>query len=219
MQQVESSPIENSEITQLLQHWSEGDQEAGDRVISLVYCDLHRIAESFARRERPDHTLQATALVHEAYLQLIGTRSIEWQSRAHFLSVAARVMRHILVSYSRKVQAVKRGGDRYKITLSERELTPASSRFGLELAPIRPQHLVALDDAIKSLARIDPDAAQLVELRFFAGLSLEGTAECLGVSCKTVTRRWRQARAWLLAELSNGGGARDHRASTQPRVH
>lgn len=210
MQQVESSTNEQLVITELLQHWSEGDHEAGERVISLVYCDLHRIAESFARRERPGHTLQATALVHEAYLQLIGAKSIEWQSRAHFLSVAARVMRHILVSYSRRVQAVKRGGDRRRMTFSEQDLTPASSRFGLEIAPIRPRHLVALDDALKSLARIDPDAAQLVELRFFAGLSLEGTAECLGVSSKTVTRRWRRARAWLQAELSDGGDARAH---------
>ena len=205
MHPVEPS-LDHTDITGLLHDWSAGNGDAAARVMPLVYNDLRRIAAGFARRERPDHTLQPTALVHEAYLQLFGDKPIEWKDRAHFLSTAARVMRHILVDYSRQRRAAKRGGAELKVSLSEDiEVSAdvaARAVFPAGVSTALPD-LVALDDALKSLAAIDSEEARLVELRFFGGLSLENTAECLGVSRKTVVRRWRRARAWLYAEMKD----------------
>ncbi len=155
---------ETTEITQLLHSWTAGDPAAAERVMPLVYGDLRRIAATYSRHERPDHTLQPTALVHEAYLQLFGEKPVHWQNRAHFLSVAARVMRHILVDYSRQRSALKRGGSDQKLSLSGDDVLPPG------LSCCRPPDLVALDDALKSLARVDPEGTRLVELRFFGGL-------------------------------------------------
>lgn len=186
----------NADITQLLHSWRAGNPDAVARVVPLVYSDLRRIAAGFARHERLDHTLQPTALVHEAYLELFGDKPMQWTSRAHFLSTAARVMRHILVDHSRQRGALKRGGDEQKVSLPGDDLLSIA-----DMSSSRAPDLVALDDALKSLASHDPEDARLVELRFFGGLSLEDTADCLGVSRKTVVRRWRRAKAWLYAEL------------------
>lgn len=189
----------HADITRLLHSWTAGNKDAAARVVPLIYSDLRRIAAGFARHERPDHTLQPTALVHEAYLELFGEKPVQWTSRAHFLSTAARVMRHILVDYSRQRSALKRGGAEEKMSL------PGDTLLSIaDLSSSRAPDLVALDDALKSLAWIDPEDARLVELRFFGGLSLEDTAECLGISRKTVVRRWRRAKAWLYAELKEG---------------
>ena len=184
--------MSDRDITGLLHGLHSGDTAAAAKIMPLVYDDLRRIASSYARRERDDHTLQATALVHEAYLKLFGGKTVAWQSRAHFLATAARVMRHILVDYSRRKGTRKRGGDDVRISLH------AEVEVHLERAP----DLVALDDALTGLAQLDPEGARLVELRFFAGLSLDDAAECLGVSRKTAVRRWRRVRAWLHAEIS-----------------
>jgi RNA polymerase sigma factor (TIGR02999 family) len=190
-EKISISPADGGpgDITRLLNSWQAGDAEASARVMPLVYGDLRRIAAGYARRERQDPTLQATAIVHEAYLRLFGAATVEWQSRAHFLGIAARIMRQILVDHSRARTAKKR-------TAKKRGL-PGD----IEISQERTPDLVAVDDALKSLAKIDPLESRLVELRFFAGLSIEETAECLGVSRKTVVRRWRRAKAWLYAEL------------------
>lgn len=157
----------------------------------LVYSELRRIAQHYLNNERSDHTLQSTALVHEAYVRLTGQDLPQWQNRAHFFAVAAQLMRQILVDYARSHRASKRGGDVYKLTLEEAEEQPQN----------RAVDVVALDDALKSLAQMDLQQSRVVELKFFGGLSVDDTAEVLGVSASTVKRDWISARAWLFREL------------------
>jgi RNA polymerase sigma-70 factor, ECF subfamily len=179
------------EITQLLKQLSHGNREAEARLIPLVYEELRHVAARYMRRERPDHTLQPTALVHEAYLKLIEQRKVSWESRAHFYCVAARLMRRILIDHAREVRALKRGGGQ-KVTLED----------CLVCSMERPGELLAIDEALSCLAERDPRQSRVVELRFFGGCSEEEIAKILEVSVRTVKRDWRVARAWLFAELS-----------------
>ncbi|HKQ76881.1 MAG TPA: sigma-70 family RNA polymerase sigma factor [Blastocatellia bacterium] len=179
------------EVTQLLVAWSQGDQAAFDQLMPLVYEELRRVARRYMGRERAGHTLQTTALVNEAYLRLIDASQIEWQNRAHFFAISAQLMRRILVDYARSHNYVKRGGEAHHVPLEE------SLVFSMEQAP----DLVALDDALTSLAAIDMRKSRVVELRFFGGLSVEETAEALKVSPRTVMSDWSLAKAWLLREL------------------
>lgn len=174
----------------MLVAWGKGDEAALDRLIPLVHHELHRIARGCMRGERAGHSLQATALVNEAYLRLVGAQHVDWQSRVHFLAVSARLMRRILVDFARSRQYQKRGGGAQKVTLDE------------ALIVAEPGHdLVALDDALEALAKVDDRKARVVEMRFFGGLSVEETASALKVSSDTVMRDWRLAKAWLLREL------------------
>lgn len=184
-----SSP---QEVTRLLQQWRTGDAAALEALTPLVYGELRRLAERQMRCERPDHTLQATALVHEAYLRLAGPASPDWQDRAHFFAVAARLMRRILVDHARARRFAKRGGGAVRVSLDE----------AAALWEERAGDLVALDEALERLGALDPLGQRIVELRFFGGLSVEESAEALGVSPAAVKRGWRSARAWLHAELS-----------------
>ena len=184
-------PGSSPDVTQLLANWSKGDQAALDQLMPLVYGELRRLASAYLRRERSNHTLQSTALVHEAYLRLAADHRPQMQSRAHFLAIAARVMRHILVDYARSRDTDKRGSDLIKVTLGAAEQTPAAADVDV----------VALDDALEALAAIDAQQGQVVELRFFGGLSIEETAEALGISPATVKRDWSTARVWLYREL------------------
>ena len=184
-------------VTELLLAWSGGDQGAFDKLYPLIYDELRRLAAHYLRRERPGHTLQPTALVHEAYLRLIDQTRTRWQNRAHFFGAAAQMMRRILVDHARQHGAAKRGGGERRVTLAE----------GAAFAPERGVDLLALEDALNKLERVNPQKSRLVELRFFGGLSTEEAAEVLGVSAATVTREWRAAKAWLHRELSKGGGA------------
>lgn len=181
-------------MTRLLQSWSHGDREAAERVLPAVYGELRRIAARQLGRERSDHTLQATAIVHEAYLRLEHGGGFQWPSRAHFFAFAAHLIRRILVDHARARNRGKRGGQAQRITLEEAASLGGDS-FG------RSPDLIALDDALSALAAVDARKATVVELRFFAGLSLAETADQLGVSPETVGREWRRARAWLYAEL------------------
>jgi RNA polymerase sigma factor (TIGR02999 family) len=178
-------------VTELLVSWSNGDQQALDRLTPLVYGELRRLAARYLRRERSDHTLQSTALVHEAYLRLIDQKHVRWQNRAHFFGVAAQMIRRILVDHARGKQAAKRGSGGWKLSLDEAIATPEQ----------RDLDLVALDDALGGLAKIDPQQSRVVELRFFAGLSIEETAEVLRISPATVKRDWTAAKAWLYREM------------------
>lgn len=180
-------------ITRLLERWSDGDREALDEVMPLVYDVLRRIAASYFRSERRDHTLEATAIVNEAFLELVEQSGIRWQSRAHFIGFFARVMRRVLVDHARDRGYAKRGGRLRKVTLAE----------AAALATQKTPDLVALDDALHGLAEIDPRKATLVELRFFGGLKIEEAAEVLGISRATAIREWQRARAWLYRELAN----------------
>lgn len=179
------------EVTRLLKAWSAGEEGAVENLFPLVYGELRRVARRFLEGERQGHTLQATALVHEAYLRLVDQRQVEWQERSHFYSIAARIMRRILVDHARRHRSVKRGRDHEKVPLEE----------AVEVAQERPDDLVALDDALASLAEIDPDKAAVVELRFFGGLTIEATADTLGCSRSTVIRQWQIGRAWLYDAL------------------
>lgn len=180
-------------VTKILQRWSEGDTGAAEEVLPLVYDELRRIAGRQLRRERGDHTLEATAVVHEAYLRLNGQKGLEWPSRAHFFAFAAHLIRRILVDYARSHNRAKRGGMLEKVTLAE----------ACQLELPRSPDLLALDEALSTLEAIDPRKAKVVELRFFAGLTLEETAEQLGISTETVSREWRRAKAWLYKELQS----------------
>ena len=179
------------EITQLLVAWNHGDQAALAALSSLINQELHRLAKRYMADERPNHLLQPTALVNEAWLRLIDWQNVEWQNRAHFFGLAGRIMRHILVEFARAEQREKRGGNPLQISLTE------AARLPLE----RGTDLVAMDDALQALEKFAPRQAQVVELRFFAGLSLEETAEALNVSVGTVRRDWSLAEAWLFREL------------------
>ena len=180
------------EITQLLQAWGEGEESALERLAPLVYQELHRLAHYYMARERSGHTLQTTALLNEAYLRLVDSPKLSWQCRAHFFAVSAQVMRRILVDWARSRQAQKRGGDAPVVELDE----------ALVVAEAPGADLVALDDALKTLAELDPRKSKVVELRFFGGLSVEETAEVLKVSPETVLRDWKFAKSWLRRELS-----------------
>lgn len=181
------------EVTQLLLAWGQGDRSALDRLIPLVYEELHRLAHRYISQEREGHTLQTTALVNEAYLRLIDSSQVKWQNRAHFLAVSSQLMRRILVDFARSRRSLKRGGETQRVSLEEELLPP--------LAP--DADLVALDEALTALAAIDPRQAQGVELRFFGGLSVEEAAEVLKVSPETIHRDWRVAKVWLLRELQS----------------
>lgn len=181
----------NGEVTQLLLDIRGGSKQAEERLIVLVYDQLRQLAASYLRAERPDHTLQPTALVHEAYLRLVKVKETDWRNRAHFFGVAATIMRHILVDHARNRCAKKREG--IKATLSLDENFIVSNQAASEL--------VALDDALGRLAKVDPRQSKIVELRFFGGLNEEETGTVLGISSRTVKRDWRMARAWLHSEL------------------
>jgi RNA polymerase sigma-70 factor, ECF subfamily len=180
------------EITALLLAWSGGDRQALDRLIPLVEAELHRLAARYIRRERPGHTLQTTALVNEAYLRLVDWQTVRWENRAHFFGVSAQLMRRILVDHARRENYLKRGGGALQVSLGEAEAKTAEER-GVDL--------LALDEALDKLARFDERKSRMVELRFFAGLSVEETAEVLKVSPRTVKREWAFAQAWLHNEL------------------
>lgn len=179
-------------VTQLLRDLSSGRREAIDELVPLVYGELRQIAEGRLRAERADHTLGATALVHEAYLKLVDLREIEWQDRAHFFATASRQMRRVLIDHARARASAKRGGDLFRVTLSE----------ALSTRPAEPEELIALDDALRGLEEADARSCRVVECRCFGGLSVEETAEALGTSTATVKRDWAFARAWLNRALS-----------------
>ena len=185
------------EVSQLLRAWGNGDAGAFDRLVSLVYDELRRMARRHMARQSPDHTLQTTALIHEAYLKLVDLKDVRWQDRAHFFAVAATAMRHILVDYARSRHAAKRGGRLEIVSLDE----------AATICEERAAEVVALDDALKGLAAFDSRKSQVVELRYFGGLSVGDTAEVLRVSPETVARDWRLARTWLLRELSRSAAS------------
>jgi RNA polymerase sigma factor (TIGR02999 family) len=182
-----------SDISKLLQAWSEGDQNALEKLTPVVYDELHRLARGYMRRERPGHSLQTTALVNEAYMRLLDYKRIEWQDRTHFFAISAQLMRRILVEHARR-HNLKRGGGVPHVSLEEAAVVGGG----------RAADLVALDDAMNALARLDPRKVQVVEMRFFGGLSVEETAEVLKVSPITVMRDWSTAKAWLYRELTGG---------------
>ena len=188
-----TTATDTHEVTRLLLDWRNGDREALERLMPLVYGELRRLARHYLRGERKDHTLQGTALVHEAYVRLVGQPGPEWQSRAHFFGVAARLMRQILVDHARRHRAAKRGG-------GER---PASLAESAVFTPERAADLVALDEALCALARLDPRKSRIIELRYFAGLRVEEIAEVEGVALATVRRQMRTAEAWLHREMTN----------------
>lgn len=185
-------PHPKSEVTRLLEEWSHGDQEALDKLMTLVYDELRQIARTHLAREAPDDTLRPTAVVHEACLHLLQRRKVDWESRAQFFSYMAEVMRRILVDHARKRQAARRGGGATRISLDEAIGLPAQWN----------PDLVAVDDAIRSLEAVDPRQSQIVVLRFFGGLTEEEIGAVLGVSSRTVKREWRTAKLWLHRELS-----------------
>jgi RNA polymerase sigma factor (TIGR02999 family) len=182
----------SQEITQLLEQWSDGDKEALEKLTPVLYKELHRMAHRYMRQERPGHTLQTTALINEAYLRLIAWKDVRWQNRAQFFGVSAQLMRKILVDFARSRNYAKRGGGARAISLEE---VPAVS-------PDRARDIVAVDDALQRLAIIDPRKSQIVELRFFGGLTLEETAEVVKVSSRTIRREWDLAKTWLSREMS-----------------
>jgi len=186
------TPPLSHHVTKLLRAWSQGDRSALDELLPLVYRELHQQAERFMRAQPAGHTLQATALVHEVYLRLVDREGVEWQNRAHFFGVAGKAMRSILVDHARARGAAKRGG-------AARQLTLAAAGVAGKAEPA--VDVLALDEALGRLADLDPEQCRLVELRYFAGLGIEETAEVLGVSPATVKRHWRVARAWLKREL------------------
>ena len=193
---AESSTNDRSaqpEITQLLLDWRNGEASAFERLMPIVYDELRRLAGAFMRRQSPGHTLQTTALVNEAYLRLIDSDKVNWQSRTHFFAISAQLMRRILVDAARRKQSQKRGGDRLQVTLDERFDIPLESETDM----------VALDDALKRLSELSPRQSRIVELRYFGGLTEEQVAGTLEISTRTVRRDWSVARAWLYRELTS----------------
>jgi RNA polymerase sigma factor (TIGR02999 family) len=180
-------------LTELLDDWRQGDVTAIEKLTPLIYDELRRIAHRYVQRERNGQTLETTALVNEAYLRLAGQKKIEWQNRSHFFAVTAQVMRHILIDHARRRRFLKHGGDAQQVSLSEAAL----------MSEQRAAELVALDEALDEMARLDQRKSQVVELRYFGGLSLEETARVLGVSLMTVRRDWRAAKAWLFRRIKN----------------
>ena len=185
-------PSAPADVTQLLIAWSSGDQAAREALMSVVYEELHRLARRYMRNESPGHTLQTSALVHEAFIRLVDQRNVHWQNRSHFFGIAAQMMRRILVDYARSRNFAKRGGGAVKLSLEE----------GLIVSDERTEGVVAVHEALEGLAKIDPRQVQIVELKFFAGLSNEETAEVLAVSPGTVARDWTMAKAWLRREIT-----------------
>ncbi len=190
---MQMSQTSTQDLTQMLIQLSEGKAQVVDDILPLIYDELRRLAGNYLRRERSDHTLQPTALVHEAYLKLIDQTQVKWQNRAHFFGIAANIMRRILVDYARQHRADKRGGAAEKLPLEEEILIVSEGKSA---------ELLALDEALENLAKIDSQKSKIVELRYFGGLSVEETAEVLGVSEITVKRHWRMAKAWLYGQLS-----------------
>jgi len=188
----EEAQVTRPEITKLLRDWCRGDDKALEKLTPLIYAELHRLAHRYMRQERSDHTLQTTALINEAYLRLIDWKNVSWTNRAQFFAVAARMMRRILVDFARSRNYAKRGGGAGIVSLED---APT-------LARDRAPEIVALDEALQGLSVIDPRKAEIVELRFFAGLGLEETAELLKVSSRTIQREWDLAKSWLSRELS-----------------
>ena len=188
-------PASPSQVTQLLLRWSEGDVAAREALIPLVYDELRRVAQQCLASQRRDHTLQSTALVHEAYMRLVGRTSVHWENRVHFLAVAAQLMRRILVDHARKQHAAKRGGNQVTLRLDE----------AVALLKKRDLDVVALDDALNELAELDQRQSHIVELRFFGGLSIEDTSHLLNISPATVKREWATARTWLYEQMSEEG--------------
>ncbi len=191
--QILMTTLSKPNVTELLQEWQQGDREALDRLTPLVYDELRRIAHAYVQRERSGHTLETTALVNEAYLRLAGGQNVNWQNRAHFFAVAAQVMRRILIDHARKRHYMKRGGEAQQVSLDEASL----------MTEVRASELVALDDALEELAKLDPRKSRVVELRYFGGLSLEETADVLEISMMTVRRDWRAAKAWLYKAVTS----------------
>lgn len=185
------------EVTALLDAWAGGDRSALDRLLPLVHEELHRLAHRHLKNERSDHSLQTTALVNEAYLRLVGQDRMRWQNRSHFFAIAAQMMRRILIDHARRIAYAKRGGGAKKVSLDE----------ACVVADERAEELVALDDALQSLAQVDERKSRVIELRYFGGLSVEETAEVLGVHPDTVTRDWRRAKAFLRREMAGGASA------------
>lgn len=184
------API-SPDVTSLLKKLADGNQEAASELIPVIYQELHRLAVGHLRHERPDHTLQPTALVHEAYIKLVGQRNAAWQSRVHFFAVASTVMRHILVDYARRQHRAKRGGRQEKLSPDEVLLVTLD----------RPDKILALHECLTRLEKLDGRQVRIIELRYFGGLTVEETAEVLGVSLTTVRREWTSAKAWLYGEL------------------
>jgi RNA polymerase sigma factor (TIGR02999 family) len=193
------NPDTPQNVTGLLIDWRRGDARALDRLIPLVHDELHQIAERCMRGERAAHSLQATALVNEAYLRLVDTQRVDWQDRTHFLAMSARLMRRVLVEHARARLSDKRGGGVHPVTLVD----------GLGGSDERPHNVIALDDAVNALTQFDERKGRVVELRFFGGLSLDETADVLDVSIETVKRDWKFAKAWLLCELNGEGDPSD----------
>ena len=182
------------EVTQLLADWGKGDRSALDKLFPLVHSELRRIAQRQMSQERPGHTLQATALVNEAYLKLAGQQGFDWQNRAHFFAVCAQVMRHILIDHARAHARDKRGGGAVKVSLND----------ALVVAEDQASHFIALDEALRVLERLDPQKGKIVELRYFGGLSVEEVGEVMNVSPRTVRREWQRAKAWLYRMMTEG---------------
>jgi RNA polymerase sigma-70 factor (ECF subfamily) len=181
------------EVTDLLNDWGNGDQEALNRLMPLVYDELHRLASRYLRHERVGHTLQTTALVHEAYLKLVDQKKANWHNRVQFFAAAAKVMRHVLVDYARSRKAAKRGGEYCRLSLDEAAISSQD----------KDADLLVLNEALDNLAAIDPQQSRVVELRVFGGLTVEDTAEALGISARTVKREWSMAKAWLHQQIKN----------------
>jgi RNA polymerase sigma factor (TIGR02999 family) len=180
----------SGQVTQLLLDWRDGDRAALDRLMPIVEAELRRLARNYMRRERPDHTLQTSALINEAYLRLVG-RDVAWQNRAHFFGIAARLMRQVLVDHARAQHNLKRGGNQLRVSLTE-------------AAEVSPQavELIALDEALDQLAALDEQQSRIIELRYFSGLTIEETADVLQISTATVEREWRSARVWLRQQMT-----------------
>jgi RNA polymerase sigma-70 factor (ECF subfamily) len=189
-------PVRSEEITRLLRAWSSGDRDALDKLTPLVYRELHRAAKRYMNRQQTGHTLQTTALVNEVYLRLVAIKEVDWNDRAHFFAVCAQLMRRILTDWARRQTYLKRGKRAPHVSLDE----------ALVVSPNRSPDLVALDDALKALFEFDRRKGQVVELRFYGGLSVDETAEVLKVSPETVMRDWRMAKLWLLRAMSEGNG-------------
>ena len=182
------------ELTQLLADWAKGDRSALDRLFPLVHSELRRIAQRQMSQERPGHTLQATALVNEAYLKLAGQQGFDWQNRAHFFAVCAQVMRHILIDHARAHARDKRGGGLARVSLND----------ALVVVEDQTAHFIALDEALRVLERLDQQKGKIVELRYFGGLSVEEAAEVMNISPRTVRREWQRAKAWLYRMMTEG---------------
>ena len=180
-----------AEVTALLSQCANGSQEAADKLIPVVYDELKRLARDYMRRENPSHTLQTTALVHEAYLKLVQQKDVNWQGRAHFIGVAAQLMRRILIDHAKGRLREKRGGEQVVVPLNE----------ALTFSPERSEEILKLDEVLERLSKLDARQSRIVELRFFGGLTIEETAEFLGISPKTVKRDWTVAKTWLRSEL------------------